>query len=115
MELSVPPLPLQQELPPPRWARIIPATIIVYVVAYMDRVNIGFAMAGGMNDALHLTLFASGLSAGIFFWGYVVLQVPGGHVAEHGSAKRFVAWAMVACAAVSFLTGLVQASWQLLV
>src|SRR5579864_1427527 len=95
--------PARHATPASRWVRIIPATIIVYIAAYMDRVNIGFAMAGGMNDALHLTMFASGLSAGIFFWGYVVLQVPGGHVAEHRSAKRFVAWAMVACAAISFL------------
>jgi MFS family permease len=87
----------------------------VYVVAYMDRVNIGFAMAGGMNEALHLTMFASGLSAGIFFWGYMLLQVPGGHLAEHGSAKRFIAWAIVGCAVISFITGFAQNSWQLLV
>lgn len=97
-----------------RWLRIIPATIIVYVVAYMDRVNIGFAMAGGMNEALHLTMFASGLSAGIFFWGYVLLQVPGGHIAEHGSAKRFVLWTIVAWTVISFLTCLVRNSWELL-
>jgi sugar phosphate permease len=103
-----------RKLPVSRWVRILPATIIIYVVAYMDRVNIGFAMAGGMNEALHLTMFASGVSAGIFFWGYMVLQVPGGHVAEHGSAKRFIAWSIVACAVVSFVTGFAQNDWQLL-
>ncbi len=42
---------LQKLIPKARWWRIIPPTIIIYIVAYMDRVNIGFAMAGGMNEA----------------------------------------------------------------
>ena len=115
MTTAIPSPDQPRKLPTQRWVRIIPATIIVYVVAYMDRVNIGFAMAGGMNEALHLTMFASGLSAGIFFWGYMLLQVPGGHLAEHGSAKRFIAWAIVGCAVISLVTGFAQNSWQLLV
>ena len=97
-----------------RWVRIIPVTIIVYIVAYMDRVNIGFAMAGGMNEALHLSLLTSGMAAGIFFLGYLVLQLPGGHLAEHGSAKRFIQWSIAAWAGISFLTGFVRNDWELL-
>jgi sugar phosphate permease len=88
--------------------------VIIYIIAYMDRVNISFAMAGGMNEALGLSLAVSGLAAGIFFWGYLVLQVPGGHIAEHGSAKKFVMWTIIAWGGISFLTGFVQNSWQLL-
>lgn len=97
-----------------RWVRIIPVTIVVYIVAYMDRVNIGFAMAGGMNEALHLSLLTSGMAAGIFFLGYLVLQLPGGHLAEHGSAKRFIQWSIAAWAGISFLTGFVRNDWELL-
>lgn len=107
--------PVRAAIPRARWIRIIPPTIVAYVIAYMDRVNIGFAMAGGMNEALGLSLFASGLAAGIFFWGYVVLQAPGGHIAEHGSARRFILWTIVAWGVISALTGLVQHTWQLVV
>ena len=100
-------------VPNGRWIRIIPPTIIVYIVAYMDRVNIGFAMAGGMNEALGLSLVAAGFAAGIYSWGYLLLQVPGGHIAEHGSAKKFVMWTIVGWGSISFLTGFVQNSWQL--
>jgi len=113
MSLAVPPL-RRTRTHAARWVRIIPATIVVYIVAYMDRVNIGFAMAGGMNEALHLSLLTSGIAAGIFFLGYLVLQLPGGHLAEHGSAKRFIQWSIVAWAGISFLTGFVRNGWELL-
>ena len=50
----------------------IPVTIILFLVAYMDRVNIGFAIAGGMNKELGLTATGSGLAAGVFYWGYLL-------------------------------------------
>lgn len=101
-------------IPNQRWLRIIPPTIVVYIVAYMDRMNIGFAMAGGMNEALHISMTIAGLAAGIFFFGYMVLQIPGGHMAEHGSAKKFIAWTIIAWGGISTLTGLAQNEWQLL-
>jgi MFS family permease len=106
---------LQKLIPKARWWRIIPPTIIIYIIAYMDRVNIGFAMAGGMNQALGMTKAVAGLAAGMFFWGYLVLQIPGGHLAEHGSAKKFIAWTILGWGSISFLTGFVHNSWQLLI
>ncbi|MDR3588632.1 MAG: MFS transporter [Negativicutes bacterium] len=102
------------KIPNGRWLRIIPPTIIIYIIAYMDRMNISFAMAGGMNEALGLSLTVSGLSAGIFFLGYMVLQAPAGHIAEHGSAKKFILWSIIAWGILSGLTGFVQNDWQLL-
>ena len=104
---------VQTAIPHARWIRIIPPTIIVYIIAYMDRVNIGFAMAGGMNETLGLSLATSGFAAGVFSWGYLILQMPGGHIAEHGSAKKFVMWTIVGWGTISFLTGFVQSGWQL--
>ena len=102
------------KIPSGRWIRIIPPTIIVYIIAYMDRMNISFAMAGGMNESLGLSMTVSGLAAGIFFFGYLVLQVPAGHIAEHGSAKKFILWTIIAWGGLSTLTGFVQNDWQLL-
>ena len=47
--VALTPADLHKSIPKARWWRIIPPTIIIYIIAYMDRVNIGFAMAGGMN------------------------------------------------------------------
>jgi len=60
---------LPTPIPHARWIRIIPPTIIIYIIAYMDRINIGFAMAGGMNEALGLSMAVSGLAAGVFLFG----------------------------------------------
>jgi len=71
-------------IPHGRWWRIIPPAIIIYIIAYMDRMNISFAMAAGMNKSLGLSMTTAGLAAGVFFFGYMLLQVPAGHIAEHG-------------------------------
>jgi len=56
----------------------------------------------------------SGVAAGIFFIGYLLLQAPAGHIAEHRSAKKYVLWSIIGWGCVSFLTGFVQNTWQLL-
>ncbi|WP_029422679.1 MFS transporter [Alicyclobacillus macrosporangiidus] len=104
-----------QKIPSGRWIHIIPPTILVYIVAFMDRTNIGFAIAGGMDKALGLTATFAGLAGGIFFIGYMVLQVPGGMIAERGSAKKFIAWTIVGWGTIATLTGFVHSAGQLLV
>jgi sugar phosphate permease len=98
-----------------RWIHIIIPTILVYIAGYMDRANIGFAVAGGMDKALGLTATFAGLASGIFFIGYVALQIPGGVLAEQGKAKKFIAWTIVAWGGISILMGFVENTWQLLV
>ena len=80
----------------------------------MDRMNISFAMAGGMNTSLGISMATSGLAAGVFFFGYMLLQVPAGHIAEHGSAKKYILWTILAWGGISLLTAFVQNAWQLL-
>jgi len=104
---------LARAIPKARWWRIIPTAIVIYLIAYMDRVNISFAIAGGMSKELGLTATASGLAAGIFYWGYLLLQVPAGHFAEHRSAKKFIAWTILGWGGISLLCGFVQSAWQL--
>jgi MFS family permease len=80
----------------------------------MDRVNIAFAMPGGMDQDLGITATMAGLAGGIFFLGYLFLQVPGGKIAVHGSGKKFIGWSLVAWAVISVFTGLVTNHYQLL-
>src|SRR5437660_10650192 len=101
-------------IPKARWVRILPGTVLIYVLAYMDRMNISLAMAGGINRDLHLSMTLSGLAAGVFFIGYMLLQVPAGHIAEHLSAKKYVLCSILSMGMVSFLTGFVQNGVQLL-
>jgi MFS family permease len=97
-----------------RWTRLIPVAIIVYVISFMDRTNIGFAF-DGMGKDLNLDSAAKGLAGGIFFIGYLVLQIPGGHLAERWSAKKFVGIMILIWGVFAFLAGLVQNYTQLLV
>lgn len=102
-------------IPQARWWRIIPPAILVYIFSFMDRTSIGFAIAGGMQKDLGLDPTVAGLAAGIFFIGYVVLQAPGGHWAEHYSAKKFIGISILAWGGLTVLCGFVQNAWQLLV
>jgi len=83
-----------------RWIRIIPVALIMYTIAFIDRTNISLALPHISRD-LHLDPQQAGTVAGIFFWGYLALQIPGGHLAKHWSAKKFigvllVVWAIFA-------------------
>ena len=55
--------------------RIVPFIMLLYFIAYIDRVNIGFASLT-MNRDLGFTASILGFGAGIFFWGYFLCEVP---------------------------------------
>ena len=55
--------------------RIVPFIMLLYFVAFIDRVNVGFA-ALTMNKDIGLSASAYGFGAGIFFWGYFLFEVP---------------------------------------
>ena len=97
-----------------RWTRLIPVAIIVYIISFMDRTNIGFAF-DGMGKDLHLDSAAQGLAGGIFFIGYLVLQIPGGHLAERWSAKKFVGIMILIWGVFAFCSAFVQNYTQLLI
>jgi sugar phosphate permease len=93
-----------------RWLRIIPAALITYTIAYIDRTNISMALPSLSRD-LHMDSAQAGNAAGIFFWGYLLLQVPGGHLANRWSAKRFISILMVAWGVAAVGCGLVR-TWR---
>ena len=94
-----------------RWLRIIPTAFVMYTIAYIDRTNISMALSS-MSRELHMTPTQAGNSAGIFFWGYLLLQIPGGYLAERWSAKRFVSVLLVAWGLCAVGCGFVHTARQ---
>jgi len=94
-------------MPQQRWVRLIPVAFIMYTIAYIDRTNISLALPYLSRD-LHMDPAQAGDAAGIFFWGYIALQIPGGYLASHWSAKRFVAILLVAWGLCAVGCGFVQ-------
>ncbi len=88
--------------------RIIPFAFICYVVAYIDRVNVGFAAEELQRD-LHLSDTAYGFGAGLFFLGYCLFEVPSNLILERVGARRWIARIMIGWGIVSmcmmFVTG----------
>jgi ACS family tartrate transporter-like MFS transporter len=85
----------------------MPVLFLLYVVAYIDRNNVGFAglqMTGelGFSDAVF------GLGSGIFFIGYFLLGIPGAMLVEKWSARKTIAVTMVAWGCVAAVTGLIH-------
>jgi MFS family permease len=97
-----------------RWLHIIPVSFIMYTIAFIDRTNVSLALPS-MSRALHMNPTQAGGAAGVFFWGYVLLQIPGGHLAQRWSAKRFVSILLVMWGLCSVGCGLVQTWHQFLV
>ncbi|AIQ12539.1 MFS transporter [Paenibacillus durus] len=104
-----------RKIPGSRWKRILPPLLIVCIISFMDRVNVSFAISGGMDKELGMTAGMAGFAAGIFFFGYLFLQIPGGQIAAKSSGKKFIAWVIPFWAVVSILSGLVTSTTQLLV
>jgi MFS family permease len=96
-----------------RWIRIIPVALIMYTIAFIDRTNISLALPRISRD-LHLDPQQAGTVAGIFFWGYLALQIPGGHLAKHWSAKKFIGVLLVAWAIFAVGCGLARSYHELL-
>src|SRR5438132_8219821 len=76
-----------------RWLRIIPVALIMYTISYVDRTNIALALDPRISTMMKDLLMddkMKGHAAGIFFFGYVLLQVPGGHWASRWSARKII-------------------------
>jgi ACS family tartrate transporter-like MFS transporter len=94
--------------------RLIPLLFLFYVVAYLDRVNIGFA-ALTMNADLGITRAQFGLLIGIFFWGYFGFEVPSNLLLHKIGARVWIARILLSWGIVAILTGAVRSVPQLYV
>ena len=107
--------------------RLVPLLMLMYFVNYLDRVNIGFAGPNGMNEELGLSATLFGIAAGVFFIGYLLLEVPSNLMLHRFGARRWIArilvtWGIVATAmafapnatvliALRFLLGVAEAGF----
>ncbi len=65
-----------------RWLRIIPVATVMYAIAFINRTNVSIALPSMSRD-LHMNPLQAGAIASAFFWGYLLLQIPGGYLASH--------------------------------
>jgi D-galactonate transporter len=80
--------------------KLIPFLMLCYFVAYLDRVNVGFA-ALTMNKDLGFTAEMFGFGAGIFFFGYFIFEVPSNLLLEKFGARMWIARIMISWGVVS--------------
>jgi len=91
--------------------RLIPLLLVCYIIAYLDRVNVGFAklqMAGelGFSDAVY------GLGAGMFFIGYFFFEVPSNIILHRVGARAWIARIMVTWGVISGSMMFIQTETQ---
>ena len=91
--------------------RILPYLTLLYIIAYLDRVNVGYA-ALEMTSALKFTPEVYGFGAGIFFIGYFLLEIPGTILVEKWSARKWIARIMITWGIVAVGTGFIHTSTQ---
>lgn len=81
--------------------RLIPFLALLFFVNYLDRVNIGFAGPNGMNAELGLTATTFGFASGIFFFGYLLLEIPSNIALHKFGGRRWLARIMLTWGIVS--------------
>ncbi|MBV8815255.1 MAG: MFS transporter [Verrucomicrobia bacterium] len=83
--------------------RLLPLLFLCYVVAYLDRINVGFAKLQMQSD-LHLSDSVYGLASGIFFFGYLLFEVPSNLLLERIGARLWIARIMISWGIISGAT-----------
>ncbi len=91
--------------------RIVLYCFVLFIINYLDRVNVGFA-ALHMNKDLGLSATAYGLGAGIFFLGYIAFEVPSNMIMHRVGPRRWIARIMVSWGLVSGGMAFVQGEWS---
>ena len=93
--------------------RILGVAFVMYVLSYIDRTNIAMAIPA-MRTELGISASAIGVATGMFFWGYIILQIPAGRLASVWSAKWVILGLLLFWSLVSFSTAFVRTENQLI-
>jgi len=91
--------------------RILPFVILLYFVSFLDRVNVGFA-ALSMNSAIGLTPAMLGFGSGIFFIGYISVQVPSNLLMVRVGARAWIARVVIAWGVISVASAFVAGPYS---
>lgn len=93
--------------------RLVPFVALMFFVNYLDRTAVSFAEPNGMGQDLTLTAAQFGFASGVFFIGYIILEVPSNMALHKFGARRWLARIMVSWGIVALLFTWVQNSEQL--
>ena len=91
--------------------RLLPFVFLIYVVNYIDRVNVSFANLR-MSADLGFSDRVYGFGVGIFYVTYVLFEIPGAVIVERWSARKWIARIMISWGVVTILTGFVHTVGQ---
>ena len=92
--------------------RILPFIFVVFVVCFLDRINIAFA-ALTMNMELAITNQQFGLLVGVFFFGYFIFEIPSNLLLHKMGARVWIARILISWGIMAILTGFVHSAHQL--
>jgi sugar phosphate permease len=96
-----------------RWLRILGVAFVMYVLSFIDRTNIAMALPA-LRSEFGISASAIGFATSVFFWGYVVLQIPAGRLAAVWSAKWVILGLLLMWSVVSLSTAFVRTENQLI-
>ncbi len=105
------PSPLDRARRKAYW-RLLPVLFVCYVIAYVDRANVAIAKLTMTKDLPGFDNAVIGFGAGVFFWGYFLLEVPGSLIVEKWSARKWICRIMVTWGIMAALTALVKTPMQ---
>ena len=91
--------------------RLLPFVFLIYVVNFIDRVNVSFANLR-MSADLGFSDRVYGLGVGMFYLTYVLFEIPGAIIVERWSARKWIARIMISWGVVTILTGFVHSAGQ---
>jgi MFS transporter, ACS family, tartrate transporter len=91
--------------------RLLPFVFLLYIVNYIDRVNVSFANLR-MSADLGFSDRVYGLGVGVFYITYVLFEIPGAIIVERWSARKWIARIMISWGIVTILTGFVHTATQ---
>lgn len=91
--------------------RLLPFVFLIYIVNYIDRVNVSFANLR-MSAELGFSDKVYGLGVGMFYVTYVLFEIPGAIIVERWSARKWIARIMISWGIVTALTGFIHSTGQ---
>src|SRR5882724_1944192 len=91
--------------------RLLPFLFVLYVIAFIDRMNVG-AAALQMPRDLGFSEGVIGFGAGIFFFGYFLLEIPGALIVERWGARRWIARIMITWGMITVLMAFIRTEHQ---
>jgi ACS family tartrate transporter-like MFS transporter len=91
--------------------RIVPLVFVLYIISYLDRANVAFVQ-DKMRDGLGFSDRVFGIGVGIFFVGYLLLEIPGALIVEHWSARKWFSRILVTWGLCSMGLALVRLPWH---